>query len=173
MFAFAPKDNAADKAKSKAVAKVCTWLEQLLPDEQRGDWLPGGKAPDGQETSIIVNQLACSEEGCPDVELVISLLRPKPQPKLMFKIYKAAVDLSHEELEAALAKATAEEAGKLAKEADKPAEDAGKPTEEADKPAEGEAASAHAGSAHTADCGCEISASASSATLPPAPWPTH
>ena len=162
---FAPKDNAADKAKSKAVAKVCSWLEQLLPDEQRADWLPGGKAPDGQETSVIVNQLACSEDGCPDVELVISLLRPKPQPKLMFKIYKAAVDLSHEELEAALVKATAEQAGK-------PAEGAGIPAEGASKLAEDEAGGAHASSAHGEDCGCPVDAHASSA-LPPAPWPTH
>ena len=42
------------------------------------------------------------EDGCPDVELVITLIRPKPRPKLMFKIYKAAVDLSKEDLAKAL-----------------------------------------------------------------------
>ena len=54
---------------------------------------------------MIVNQLACMEAGCPDVEVVCTPLRAKPRPKLMFKIYKAAKDLSSEEVEAAMKKA--------------------------------------------------------------------
>lgn len=168
---FAPKDN----TKAAAVTKVSGWLAELLPDEERADYLyqpttclmypsgifvcsrngaicchgscngdrgipisgliecrpqvtaavyadvhsklfddvnsPGGKAVDGKETNVIVNQLACKEDECPDVELVITLLRPKPRPKLMFKIYLAAVDLSREELERELLSALAVEAG--------------------------------------------------------------
>ena len=102
--------DAAEKAKKEGVARVSGWLEQGLPDEERANWLPGGKAEDGKETSIIVNQLACMEEGCPDVELVCTLLRPKPAPKLMFKIYKAAKDLTEEEVAAAVKQAKEEEA---------------------------------------------------------------
>ena len=102
---FAPKDKAASKAKSAAISQVCRWLEEMLPDEERLDTLPGGKAEDGAETSIICNQLACREDDCPDVELVITLIRQKPRPKLMFKIYKAAVDLTKGELRTALVQA--------------------------------------------------------------------
>ena len=59
---------------------------------------------------------ACQEEGCPDVELVITLRRPRPQPKLMFKIYKAAADLTHEQLEKGLKLAKAWEESKPAAE---------------------------------------------------------
>jgi hypothetical protein len=104
---FGKKDAAADAAKREAVSKLGKWLEQILPDEERWEELPGGKAPMGKETNVIINQLACQEDGCPDVELVITLRRPKPQPKLMFKIYKAAADLSHEQLEKALMQAKA------------------------------------------------------------------
>jgi hypothetical protein len=115
---LAQKDPAAEKAKRDAVSQLSTWLEQMLPDEERWEELPGGKAPDGQETNIIVNQLACREEGCPDVECVITLSRSKPRPKLMFKIYKAAVDLSRDELEKALLQATQWEMAKPKSEAE-------------------------------------------------------
>ena len=100
----------AGPTKAQAVGKVSGWLEQLLPEEERADWLPGGKAADGSETSVIVNQLECQETGCPDVELVITLLRPKPLPKLMFKIFKAAADLTEDEVKKALEEAMAKEA---------------------------------------------------------------
>ena len=90
--------------------------EELLPEEERGERL-GGKAPDGKETTVIVTQLACKEDGCPDVELVIRLVRAKPRPKLMFKIYKEAVNVSREELEKALLQAMANETGESAGEA--------------------------------------------------------
>ena len=107
---LAPKNNAAEAAKTAAVKKVGAWLEEMLPEDER-DEDDGGKAPPGKETSVIVNQLQCQEAGCPDVELVMTLLRAKPRPKLTFKIFKAAVDLSREELETALRQALAEEEG--------------------------------------------------------------
>ena len=58
---------------------------------------------------MIVNQLACKEAGCPDVEVVMTLLRAKPRPKLIFKVYKAAADMSVEDVESALSKALTEE----------------------------------------------------------------
>ena len=112
MFGAKSASASADKVKADGVKKVDAWLQEMLPEEERAAWQPGGKAPDGQETSTIVNQLACQEEGCPDVEVVITLLRPKPRPRLMFKIYKAAADLTREEVEAAVKAALAkEEAG--------------------------------------------------------------
>ena len=107
---IAAKNTADDQAKAQGVKRVREMLEGFLPAEER-DEDDGGSAPFGKETSVIVNQLACMEAGCPDVEVVCTLLRAKPRPKLMFKIYKAAKDLSSEEVEAAMKKAIAEEAG--------------------------------------------------------------
>ena len=107
---IAAKNTAEDQAKAQGVKRVREMLEGFLPDNER-DEDDGGSAPFGKETSVIVNQLACMEAGCPDVEVVCTLLRAKPRPKLMFKIYKAAKDLSSEEVEAAMKKAIAEEAG--------------------------------------------------------------
>ena len=111
---FASKDKNAEKAKIQqaGVKRVREWLENLLPEEEK-DEEDGGKAPSGKETSVIVNQLACKEEGCPDVEVVMTLLRAKPRPKLMFKVYKAAAELSSEEVEAAMQTALAKEAQEL------------------------------------------------------------
>ena len=107
---IAAKNTAEDQAKAQGVKRVREMLEGFLPDEER-DEDDGGSAPFGKETSVIVNQLACMEAGCPDVEVVCTLLRAKPRPKLMFKIYKAAKDLSQEELQRAVQDATAKEAG--------------------------------------------------------------
>jgi len=104
------KDTKSDAQKAAGVKRVRDWLEGLLPEEER-DEEDGGKAPPGKETSVIVNQLACKEVGCPDVEVVMTLLRAKPRPKLMFKIYKAASELTLEEVSSALKMALAEEQG--------------------------------------------------------------
>lgn len=107
------KDKAKEKAQQEGVRRVKDWLIGLLPaDEKEED--DGGTAEDGKETSVIVNQLACKEAGCPDVEVVITLLRAKPRPKLMFKIYKAASELTSDEVGAAMQKATADEQEELA-----------------------------------------------------------
>jgi hypothetical protein len=62
-------DAEEQKKKSAGVKRVREWLEELLPIEER-DEDDGGQAPPGKETSVIVNQLACIEAGCPDVETV-------------------------------------------------------------------------------------------------------
>ena len=90
--------------------RVRGWLEDMLPDDEKEED-DGGTAESGKETSVIVNQLACKEVGCPDVEVVMTLLRAKPRPKLMFKLYKAAADLTNDEVGTALRTALAEEKG--------------------------------------------------------------
>ena len=105
------KDVDAEKAQREGVRRVSDWLEGLLPDDEKEED-DGGSAESGKETSVIVNQLACKEAGCPDVEVVITLLRAKPRPKLMFKIYKAAANLTSDEVESAMKKALADEQGK-------------------------------------------------------------
>jgi len=107
---IATKDAEAAKRQTEGVKRVRSWLEDMIPDDEK-DEDDGGSAPPGKETSAIVNQLACKEVGCPDVEVVMTLLRAKPRPKLMFKLYKAAADLSRDEVAAALQKALAEERG--------------------------------------------------------------
>mmetsp|Transcript_42594 Transcript_42594/g.137013 ORF Transcript_42594/g.137013 Transcript_42594/m.137013 type:complete len:216 (+) Transcript_42594:57-704(+) len=103
-------DSAAEKKKRDGVKRVVEWLEDLLPEEEKDEEF-GGKAPAGQETNVICNQLECKEPGCPPVELVMTLLRAKPKQKLMFKIFKAASEVTREEVDAAMKRAIAEEAG--------------------------------------------------------------
>ena len=112
MIKIGVRDDGAQKAKSEAISKVSDWIEGFLPEEEKDEEF-GGKAPPGGETSVIVNQLECKEPGCPPVELVLTLLRSKKsgRPKLMFKIFKAAIDVTQEEVKAAMDKAIAEEAG--------------------------------------------------------------
>ena len=90
-------DSAAEKKKRDGVKRVVEWLEDLLPEEEKDEEF-GGKAPPGKETNVICNQLECKEPGCPPVELVMTLLRAKPKQKLMFKIFKAASEVTREEV---------------------------------------------------------------------------
>jgi hypothetical protein len=98
----------AEAAKREATPKVCGWVEQMLPEEERSVDL-GGKAPSGKATNVMVTQLACKEDDCPDIETAITLMRPKPREKLLFKIYKPAAEMTREEVEEALQKSVAEE----------------------------------------------------------------
>lgn len=98
----------AEAAKREATPKLCGWVEQMLPEEERSVEL-GGRAPSGQATNVMVTQLACKEDDCPDIETAITLMRPKPREKLLFKIYKPAAEITCEEVEEALQKAMAEE----------------------------------------------------------------
>ena len=72
MFGAKGTNASADKVKADGVKKVDAWLQELLPEDERATWHAGGKAPDGQETSTIVNQLACQEEDCPDDVVCVS-----------------------------------------------------------------------------------------------------
>ena len=131
------KKHEAEKAKQEGVARVERWIVGLLPDDEKEED-DGGTAPDGKETNVIVNQLACKEPGCPDVEVVITLIRAKPRPKLMFKIYKAAAELTSEDVAAALKKAQDDEQPKP------------KPDDHAHGHDEHDHSEGHAG--HGADC---------------------
>ena len=46
---------------------------------------------------IMVSELRCHEEGCPDVETVIALMRDGAEPEKI-KIYKPIAELSLEEI---------------------------------------------------------------------------
>jgi hypothetical protein len=105
------KDDAAEKAQAKGARRVREWCEELLPDDEKEED-DGGTAAPGKESTVIVNQLQCKEPGCPDVEVVITLLRARPRAKLMFKIFKAVAELSREEVELAMQTAMDEESGK-------------------------------------------------------------
>lgn len=108
---FAGKDVKADQARLEGLKRVKGWLVELLPADEREEE-DGGTAPDGEETTVIANQLECKEEGCPDVEVVMTLLRCKPRPKLVFKVFKAAAELTKDEVGAAMQKALEEEQSK-------------------------------------------------------------
>ena len=146
---IAAKSVSAERAQAQAVKRVGGWLEDLLPDEEKEED-DGGTAAPGKETSVIVNQLACKEAGCPDVELVITLIRAKPRPKLMFKVFKAAADLSKDDVEEALRTALADE---RAQEESAGSHEHG----HADGHADGhnEAHEHGHGEAHGDNCGCE------------------
>jgi len=58
-----------------------------------------------EEVPILVTELACQEEGCPPIETVIAILTTPGQPR-QFKIHRPMVDLTHEDLETALAKSS-------------------------------------------------------------------
>eukprot|EP00036_Acanthoecidae_sp_10tr_P010165 CAMPEP_0182929856 /NCGR_PEP_ID=MMETSP0105_2-20130417/22963_1 /TAXON_ID=81532 ORGANISM="Acanthoeca-like sp., Strain 10tr" /NCGR_SAMPLE_ID=MMETSP0105_2 /ASSEMBLY_ACC=CAM_ASM_000205 /LENGTH=153 /DNA_ID=CAMNT_0025068053 /DNA_START=24 /DNA_END=485 /DNA_ORIENTATION=+ len=109
--AAAEAEAARLKAQVEATPKVREWVEQMLPEDERRADLPGGKAPEGKETDVMVIQLACQEDDCPDVETAITLLRKAPKPKMTFKVYKPAAEMSRDDVEVALLKAVGKEQG--------------------------------------------------------------
>ncbi len=52
------------------------------------------------EDAVVVNELRCTEPGCPPVETVVALLR-RGSPPRQVKVHKAIVDVSVEDLRAA------------------------------------------------------------------------
>ena len=90
---FGTKDANAEKAKlqQQGCKRVREWLEGMLPEDEK-DEDDGGKAPPGKETSIIVNQLACKEVGCPDVEVTMQWLDRRPALSLRL-CWSHALDL--------------------------------------------------------------------------------
>ena len=90
---FGSKDANAEKAKlqQQGCKRVREWLEGMLPEDEK-DEDDGGKAPPGKETSIIVNQLACKEVGCPDVEVTMQWLDRRPALSLRL-CWSHALDL--------------------------------------------------------------------------------
>ncbi len=53
---------------------------------------------------VVANELRCTEEGCPPLEVVVALLR-SGAPPLQVRVHKAAVDVSKTDIEAAFAAA--------------------------------------------------------------------
>jgi hypothetical protein len=51
---------------------------------------------------VMVNELACSEPGCPPLETVVALLRTGEPPQQL-KIHKPVVEVTRADVEAALA----------------------------------------------------------------------
>ena len=89
-----PALKEAATAKSAACARLRTVVEDHLPKQYQDE-----------DTAVSINELRCAEEGCPPVETVVTVLR-KPAPA-MFKIYKAAVDVTEAEVIEGLAKMAA------------------------------------------------------------------
>lgn len=54
-----------------------------------------------EEDTVMVNELACTEPGCPPVETVIALLRAG-QPPMSLKIHKPAREVSDQDIRDAL-----------------------------------------------------------------------
>jgi len=50
---------------------------------------------------IVVSELQCTEPGCPPLETIVALLRSGAEPRQV-KLHKAAVDVSEQDLRAAL-----------------------------------------------------------------------
>ncbi len=81
--------GAAGSAPTVATEHVCL-LKDVVRAEQRLDAV----AP------VLVQQLACAEPGCPPVETVVAALGP---PRRSWKFPKPAVDVSPDDLRAAIA----------------------------------------------------------------------
>jgi hypothetical protein len=55
----------------------------------------------GEDEAVVVNELTCTEPGCPPVETVVALLREGSKPRQV-KLHKAAVDVTEDDLRAAI-----------------------------------------------------------------------
>jgi hypothetical protein len=56
----------------------------------------------GDDDTVLVNELACAEPGCPPIETVVALLRADAPPRQL-KVHKPALEVTAEDLLAALA----------------------------------------------------------------------
>lgn len=56
----------------------------------------------GDDDAVIVNELRCTEPGCPPVETVVALLRSGHEPRQV-KIHKQVVDVTEDDLRAVFA----------------------------------------------------------------------
>lgn len=54
-----------------------------------------------EDDAVVVNELTCTEPGCPPLETVIALLRAGSEPRQV-KVHKAAVDVKEDDLRAAI-----------------------------------------------------------------------
>lgn len=56
----------------------------------------------GEDDAVVVNELACTEPGCPPIETVVALLRAGREPRQV-KLHKPAMDVTEDDLRAAIA----------------------------------------------------------------------
>ena len=80
MFRTAGAGSGAGAAKARQIKE---WAGELL-------------AP-GEEVTILVSELACSEPGCPPVETVIALFRGREEPR-KFHIHRPAAEVTREDI---------------------------------------------------------------------------
>lgn len=71
------------------IKAITQWIEDALPEEL-------------EETVVMVNELQCFEPGCAPLETVVSLLAEK---SIVFKLFKAAADVTPADALEALQKA--------------------------------------------------------------------
>jgi hypothetical protein len=50
-----------------------------------------------EDTTVMVTELACREEGCPPVETVIAVFQPNAS-KVQFKLHKAVAEVTEDDL---------------------------------------------------------------------------
>jgi hypothetical protein len=53
------------------------------------------------DDAVVVNELSCTEPGCPPIETVVALLRAGSQPRQV-KIHKPAAEVTEDDLRAAI-----------------------------------------------------------------------
>ncbi|MBM4375550.1 MAG: hypothetical protein FJ095_10730 [Deltaproteobacteria bacterium] len=55
----------------------------------------------GEDDAVVVNELQCTEPGCPPIETVVALLRAGSAPRQV-KVHKPAVEVTQEDLRVAM-----------------------------------------------------------------------
>jgi len=81
---FAPRDDARQTAAARALKVIARVLFEAHEDDV-----------------VVVNELRCTEPGCPPLETVVALLRSGSAPRQV-KVHKPVIDVTHEELRVAI-----------------------------------------------------------------------
>ena len=77
------------------------------PDERRSAAIRALKATArtlfeaGEDDAVVVNELQCTEPGCPPIETVVALLRAGSEPRQV-RVHKPAVEVTEDDLRAAI-----------------------------------------------------------------------
>lgn len=81
---FAPRDDARRSAAIRALKATARTLFEA-----------------GEDDAVVVNELQCTEPGCPPIETIVALLRAGTEPRQV-KVHKPAVEVNEEDLRAAI-----------------------------------------------------------------------
>jgi hypothetical protein len=84
MSVFGPRN---DEQRSAAIKSLKALARELLSADE--------------DDAVVVNELACTELGCPPVETVIALLRAGREPQ-QIKVHKPAVEVTEDDVRQAL-----------------------------------------------------------------------